>query len=86
MGDNKDLIVRLKKIEGQVRGIQKMLDEERYCVDILVQLAAIRSGINRVGMAILENHTRGCVSKAIKDNHGEEAIDELMEVVTKFVK
>ncbi|MDW7675206.1 MAG: metal-sensitive transcriptional regulator, partial [Bacillota bacterium] len=54
-GNNKqELITRLKKIEGQVRGIQKMVEEGRYCVDILVQIAAIRSAINKVGVVVLE--------------------------------
>jgi DNA-binding FrmR family transcriptional regulator len=86
-GDRKqDLVTRLKKIEGQVRGVQKMVEEGRYCVDILVQIAAIRSAINKVGLTVLDSHTKGCVTKAIQDNHGEEAIDELMDVINKFIK
>ncbi len=81
-----ELITRLKKIEGQVRGVQKMLDEDRYCVDVLVQVAAIRSAVNKVGLAVLEGHTRGCVAKAIQENHGDKAIDELMDVMIKFIK
>ncbi|MGF7184041.1 DNA-binding FrmR family transcriptional regulator [Desulfitispora alkaliphila] len=82
----KDLLLRLKKIEGQVRGVQKMIDDDRYCVDLLIQLAAIRSGVNKVGLSILENHTKGCVAKAVKDDRGDQAIDELMEVINKFIK
>jgi DNA-binding FrmR family transcriptional regulator len=80
------MVTRLKKIEGQVRGVQKMVEEERYCVDILVQIAAIRSAINKVGLAVLESHTKGCVTRAIHEDHGDEAIDELMEVMNKFIK
>ncbi len=81
-----DLLDRLKKIEGQVRGIQRMVEEDRYCVDILVQIAAIKAGIHKVGLSLLEDHTRGCVVKAIKHDQGDEAIEELMGVLMKFVE
>lgn len=81
-----DLLERLKKIEGQVRGIQRMIEEERYCVDVLVQVAAIRAALSKVGLALLESHTRGCVARAIKEDHGESAIDELVDVLVRFVK
>ncbi len=77
---------RLKKIEGQVRGIQKMVEEDRYCVDILVQVTAARAALQRVGLALLENHTRGCVTAAIKSGQGEQSIEELVEVLSKFAK
>ena len=82
-----DLQKRLKRIEGQVRGIQKMIDEERYCVDILVQIAAIKSAVNQVGLSILELHTRGCVADALA-NHtsGNEKVDELMDIIRQFTK
>nr|UWI49312.1 metal-sensitive transcriptional regulator [Clostridioides difficile] len=83
------LIKRLKRIEGQVKGIQKMVEEERYCVDILVQISAIRSAINRVGTIILENHIKGCVTESIKHDDSEkteEMIKELMDTINKFTK
>lgn len=85
--NDKDAIIkRLKRIEGQVKGIQKMVEEERYCVDILTQISAIRSAINKVGSIILENHMKGCVSQSIKEGDSEEMIDELMKTIDKFVK
>lgn len=84
--DKSDLLRRLKKIEGQVRGVQKMIEEDRYCMDILVQLAAIKSATNSIGLAILEGHTKSCVSNAIRSGKGEEAINEMMEVLRSFVK
>lgn len=84
--DKADLQERLKKIEGQVRGIQKMIDEDRYCVDILVQLTAVRAALNKVGLSLLESHTRGCVTAAIKGGQGDEAIEELIDVLSKFAK
>lgn len=82
----KDLLPRLKKIEGQVRGVQRMIEEDRYCVDILMQIAAIRAGITKIGIAVLEGHTRGCVARAIHEGKGDESVDELMDILLKFVK
>ncbi|MHB0886233.1 MAG: metal-sensitive transcriptional regulator [Bacillota bacterium] len=84
--DKVDLQERLKKIEGQVRGIQKMIDEDRYCVDILVQITAVRAALNKVGLQLLEGHTRGCVTAAIRGGRGDEAVDELVEVLSRFAK
>ena len=82
-----DLQKRLKRIEGQIRGIQKMIDEDRYCVDILVQISAIKSAMNQVGLSILESHTRGCVADAMSNHENEEEkIDELMDVIRQFTK
>ncbi|WP_226584025.1 metal-sensing transcriptional repressor [Halobacillus litoralis] len=77
---------RLKRIEGQVRGIQKMVEDDRYCVDILIQISAIDKALNKVGHSLLERHTHHCVADAIKNGDGEKAIDELMKVVQQFSK
>jgi len=84
--DKDDLLARLRRIEGQVRGLQRMIEEGRYCVDILTQIAAIRAALNKVGLSVLESHTRGCVVGAIEEQAGDEAIAELMAVLSKFVK
>jgi len=86
--DKEALVKRLKRIEGQVKGIQNMVEEERYCVDILVQISAIRSAINKVGSIILENHIKGCVTNSIKseDIDSEHTIQELMDTINKFTK
>lgn len=87
--DKEALIRRLKRIEGQVKGIQNMVDEDRYCVDILVQISAIRSAINKVGTIILENHIKGCVSDSLQhgdDEITENTINELMSTINKFTK
>ncbi|MEW6723924.1 MAG: metal-sensitive transcriptional regulator [Bacillota bacterium] len=81
-----DLASRLSKIEGQVRGLARMIDEDRYCVDILIQIAAVRSALNRVAMHLLESHTRGCVARALAANEGEAAVEELIQVMEKFTK
>jgi len=77
---------RLKRIEGQVRGIQKMIEEDRYCVDILVQISAINAALKKVGFSIVERHTKHCVSSAVKAGTGDEAIEELMEVMKQLSK
>lgn len=83
-----DLSKRLRRIEGQVRGIQRMVEEDKYCVDVLVQVAAVRAALYKVGFNILENHAHGCVLKAVRSEEGEgnQAIDELLDVVFKFTK
>ena len=83
----KKLTMRLKRIAGQVAGIQRMVDEDRYCVDILVQIAAIKSAMQQVGLSLLESHTRGCVADALShDTGGDEKVDELMDVIRQFTK
>lgn len=79
-------INRLKRIEGQVRGVQKMVEDDRYCVDILVQITAIQVALRNVGFQIAERHMKHCVSNAIKSGEGEETIDELMDVLKQFSK
>lgn len=80
------LITRLKRLEGQVRGIQKMIEEDRYCVDILVQISAIQSALNNVGYGVTERHMKHCVTDAIDKGDGEESIEELMAVLKQFSK
>nr|WP_041808935.1 metal-sensing transcriptional repressor [Evansella cellulosilytica] len=84
--EKKALMQRLKRVEGQVRGIQRMIEEDRYCVDILVQLSAINAALKKVGYHLLEDHTRGCVSHAVANGEGDEAINELMKVIQQFSK
>ncbi|AEJ44854.1 protein of unknown function DUF156 [Alicyclobacillus acidocaldarius subsp. acidocaldarius Tc-4-1] len=82
-----DLSRRLRRIEGQVRGLQKMVEEDRYCVDILVQIAAVKSALHQVGLSILESHTRGCVAEALQQRDREqEKVDELIQVLRQFTK
>lgn len=84
--DQQDLQRRLRRIEGQVRGVQKMVEEGRYCIDIITQLQAITAASNKVAEQVLEQHIRGCVSDAMKEQRGDEAIDELMTVIGKAIR
>lgn len=81
-----NIVNRLRRIEGQVRGIQKMVEEDRYCLDILVQITAIQSALKQVGYTVTERHINHCVSDAIKQGEGEESIAELMNVMKQLSK
>ena len=82
--DKPALLRRLNRIEGQARGIAKMVEEDRYCVDVLTQIAAIQSALGAVAMQLLESHTNGCVRTAIKSGDGEAAVEELMGIVKRL--
>ena len=83
--DKAVLIKRLNRIEGQVRGISRMLAEDTYCIDVLTQIGAIKSAIDRVGMLLLEDHIKHCVTDSVRA--GEKArVDELVLAVTRFAK
>ena len=84
--EKQKLINRLKRIEGQVRGIQKMIEDDRYCVDILVQINAINAALKKVGFNVAERHAKHCVSHAVKSGDGEETIDELIDIMKHFTK
>ncbi len=81
----RNVIVRLKRIEGQIKGIQKMVEEDKKCIDILTQIAAVRAAINRVGAIILEQHSKTCIEDAIAKNDREQGLKELIETVQKFL-
>lgn len=78
------LLARFNRIEGQVRGVAAMIEEDRYCVDVLTQISAIQSALAGAAMQLLRDHTRGCVQQAIQSGHGEAAIDELMQVMRRL--
>src|SRR5690606_16282739 len=82
----RQLLNRLKRIEGSSRGIQKKIEYERYCDDILHQISAVQAAINKVSLALLEDSTQHCVKYAIQANNGDEAIRELMDVVKTMIK
>ncbi len=81
----KDLQNRLSRIEGQVRGVKKMLENDAYCPDILVQVSAINAALNSFNKVLLANHIRTCVVRDIKEDNAE-TIDELVTVLQKLMK
>lgn len=83
--EEKDLINRLNRIEGQIRGIKAMVQDERYCTDILVQVSAVQSALNSFSSKLLSNHIKSCVVQDIRDGKEEEAINELCETIKKMM-
>ena len=81
----KDLIHRLNRIEGQVRGIKKMVESDTYCTDILVQVSAVNAALNSFNKVLLANHIRTCVANDIRDGK-EETIDELVATLQKLMR
>ena len=81
----KDLMNRLKRIEGQVRGVEGMLENDAYCTDILIQVSAITSALNSFNKALLANHMRTCVADNIRQGN-DEVIDELVTTMQKLMK
>ena len=81
----KDLMHRLNRVEGQIRGIKKMLEEDAYCTDILVQVAAANSALNSFNKVLIANHINTCVVNDIKKGN-KETVDELVKTITKLMK
>jgi CsoR family transcriptional regulator, copper-sensing transcriptional repressor len=78
---------RLRRIEGQVRGVQRMVDEEAYCIDVLTQIASVIAALEKVGTILLKDHVEYCVREAIeKDENAEEKIEELTAAVERFLR
>jgi len=84
--EKNDIKKRLRKTGGQINGIEKMVEEGRYCVDILQQISAARAALNKVALLILESHTKSCVVTAIQENRTEDTVEELIEIIAKFTK
>ena len=84
--DKPSLLARMKKVEGQARGIQRMIEEDRYCIDIVQQLTALSSAADEVSLLVLQGHIEGCVTDAIREQHGEAHIKELMDTVAKAMR
>lgn len=80
---------RLARIEGQVRGIARMVEDERYCIDVLTQLAAVQTALEAVGLKVLDEHVRHCVARALSSGDSADAgtkTDELLAAVRRFAK
>ena len=80
------LAKRVNRIEGQIRGIGRMIDEDRYCIDVLTQLAAVRSALDAVGVELLEHHLHGCVKQTVPSSDGDQTIDEALAVIRRFTR
>src|SRR5215213_6552314 len=77
---------RLRRIEGQVRGIEKMVDDERYCIDVLTQIAAVQAALDKVALGLLDGHARHCVIGGHGEGGSEELTEELMAAVGRLMR
>jgi len=85
--DHKKVADRISRIEGQIRGLRKMVEDDRDCFEVLKQIAAAAGALRSVGMVILEDHLKGCVSDAIRtETNEDELIREVIDVFNKFTK
>lgn len=82
----KKVIARLKRIEGQVRGVQRMIAEEADCGEILNQIAAIKSAVHHAGVIMFENHAQECISKSLEQADHEQTFEEIVRVMGRFIK
>lgn len=82
----KDIQTRLRRIEGQVKGIEKMIDNEVNCRDIVIQIAAVRAAVNKVGGLILENYAKNCITKDEIDSSKDNEIEDLLSTLLMFLK
>jgi DNA-binding FrmR family transcriptional regulator len=80
------LQTRLRRIEGQVRGVARMIDEDKYCVDVVTQVAAIQAALDKVALGLLDGHIRGCVSDEIRSGAGDARVDELLQVMDRVIR
>ena len=80
------LQTRLKRIEGQVRGVEGMIDDERYCIDVLTQIAAIQAALDKVALGLLDDHARHCVVGGEAHGEPQEMTDELMAAVARLMR
>jgi DNA-binding FrmR family transcriptional regulator len=84
--DKQQIETRLNRIEGQVRGLRKMVDEDRYCIDVLTQVSAVQSALESVALLLLRDHTEHCVAEAIRSGDGSDKVRELSEAVERLVR
>jgi CsoR family transcriptional regulator, copper-sensing transcriptional repressor len=84
--DKQQIEARLSRIEGQVRGLRKMVDEDRYCIDVLTQVSAVQSALESVALLLLRDHTEHCVAEAIRSGEGNDKVRELSEAVERLVR
>jgi len=87
VSDKEKILLRLRKMEGQLKGIRKMVEQDKYCVDVLNQLSSIIAATQKVAGIIMKDHIQGCVKDAIiRNDHSDDYVNELVEVVERFSK
>lgn len=87
ISDKDRYLARLKRIEGQTRGLQRMIEEEKYCIDIITQISAVNSALENVAVALLQDHLKHCVTEAVNSGEGaEHKIKEASEAIARMLK
>jgi CsoR family transcriptional regulator, copper-sensing transcriptional repressor len=81
-----DIQKRLRRIEGQARGLQRMVDDERYCIDILTQVKSLKAALDRVALLLLDDHVEHCVADAVRGGDGTDKLRELSQAISRFVE
>lgn len=84
--DNKQVLNLLKTSRGQVDGIIKMVEEGRYCVDVSKQILAVQSLLKKANLKIIDGHIKSCVKQAFEEGHGDEKVDEIIEIIDRYAK
>ncbi len=84
--DKDDLLRRLRKMEGQVRGLQQMVEDDRYCLDVVQQIQALTAAAREVSLLVLSDHLKGCVVAATNDEEKDAAFKEMMTVLSKALR
>jgi CsoR family transcriptional regulator, copper-sensing transcriptional repressor len=84
--DKPEVLARLRRIEGQIRGLQRMVEENRYCIDVLTQVSAARAALESVALTLLRDHVDHCVTEAIRAGDGSAKVRELNEAVERLVR
>lgn len=83
--ERQNIVNRLNRIEGQVKGIRKMVEEGQSCAEVMMQIAAVKAAVNRVGTVMFETHFRDCLEKAIREGDDLEFIDDVMKMLGKYI-
>lgn len=77
---------RLRKIEGQIKGLMKMIDDEKYCIDLITQVNAMRRALEKVALIIMKRHIESCVTESVREKKGNQKIDELIDSIDRFIR
>jgi DNA-binding FrmR family transcriptional regulator len=85
-GTKKDVLARVRRVQGQLRGIARMIEEDAYCIDVLTQLQAVSAACDAVGLKLLDDHVRTCVADAVQSADGSHKFDELTAAVRRFAR
>ena len=84
--DKEKILGRLRRVEGQARGLQRMVEEDKYCVDIMTQVASVQAALEQVSLLLMEDHLKHCVTEAIQQGDGSQKISELIDVLKHYSK